>query len=159
LPSAGYHYACDRAWWNLYYNDVKETFKNDSYTINDVDASKNPDEFMDLIRLDSVQKGGLGRSVLHYGIPGGGNSGHQAINLAYILGAEKVLLLGFDMGGDHYFGKHPKKLVQNSPFESFKKSLATINEIEVINCTPRTALNCFPRMSLESALSSVQGKA
>ncbi|MFV1983009.1 MAG: hypothetical protein ACC657_05650 [Thiohalomonadales bacterium] len=91
--------------------------------------------------------------MIHYGVSGGGNSGYQAVNLAYILGAKTILLLGFDMFGDHYFGKHPKTLVNGSPFDMFIKSFESITkDIEIINCTRKTALNCFPKMSLESVL-------
>lgn len=91
--------------------------------------------------------------MIHYGIPSGGNSGFQAVNLAYILGAKTILLLGFDMHGDHYFGKHPKKLDVCSPFNNFIKSFETITkDVEIINCTRKTNLNCFPKMRIESVL-------
>jgi hypothetical protein len=75
------------------------------------------------------------------------------------MGAQTILLLGFDMCGDHFFGKHPAGLANGSPFPAFIKSFESITEdVEIINCTRLTALNCFPKMSLESALSSAQGQ-
>ena len=51
---------------------------------------------------------GLGHDRVHFG----GNSGFQAINLAFLWGATRIILLGFDCkavaGKDHWFGQHPQ---------------------------------------------------
>lgn len=108
--------------------------------------------------------------LLHQGEPGPGlstdptvlntgyNGGFQAINLAYHLGASKVLLIGYDMafsrsGAAHWFGDHPNGV--RSTYTRFIAMMNTIAEqglIEVINCSVQTALRCFPRMSIEEAL-------
>lgn len=91
----------------------------------------------------------------------GKNSGYQAINLAVLMGASKILLLGYDMsqgpkGQEHWHGDHPNK--SRSPYASFLKYFPSLVEplkdagVEVINCTRRTRLTCFPQASLESAL-------
>lgn len=135
---------------------MKAHFKGKSYTINDIDDPKrNPDPKYDLIRMDScyADKGDLGEKLIHYGLPGGGNSGFQAVNLAYIMGAKTILLLGFDMFGTHFFGKHPPKLDVMSPFRNFIESFASIKkDVEIINCSRQTALDCFPKMPIESVL-------
>lgn len=134
---------------------MKAGFKGQSYTINDLeDTKRNPDKKYDLIRKDSKHGAGLSKEFIHYGLPGGGNSGFQAINLAYHLGAKTIILLGFDMFGGHYFGNHPQELAQGSPFNGFIESMKTINEVEIINCSRMTVLDCFPRMRIESVLSS-----
>ena len=153
MPDAPYHYACDFKWWDLHYHDVRSAFRGASYTINDLeDKGRNPSKDYDLIRLKSRYGEGLSKEFIHYGVSGGGNSGFQAINLAYQLGAKTILLLGFDMFGTHYFGNHPKELGQSSPFAGFIKSFETITEVEIVNCSRMTALNCFPKMRIESAL-------
>lgn len=38
------------------------------------------------------------------------NSGVFAIRVARYLGARKIILLGFDGHGSHYFGEHPSPL-------------------------------------------------
>jgi len=93
----------------------------------------------------------------------GGNSGYMALHLAVQLGATRVLLLGFDMknghnGRRHWFGNHPGKLnskgsyaTWRSAFEKFAGVLEHM-KVEVLNCTPGTALRCFPRVPLEVAL-------
>lgn len=98
-----------------------------------------------------------------YKIPGGSNSGLYGLHVAHMLGATRILLLGFDMHGTHYFGPHPKKRVENAGhyelkntpphrFEVFKRQFAYWKRCEVINCTPGSALDCYPKMDLADAL-------
>jgi len=130
-------------------------FSGVSYTIDDIqDFKRNPDKkYRQLVRVKSKQGRDLGDNTIHYGISGGGNSGFQAVNLAYIMGARTILLLGFDMFGTHYFGDHPKCLNQHSPYKQFIRSFETITrDVEIINCSRQTVLNCFPKMSIELVL-------
>jgi hypothetical protein len=84
------------------------------------------------------------------------NSGLLGIKVAVNLGATRVLLLGFDMGGTHFFGKHPSPLRNTSDerFEVFKKQFADYRPrgVEIINCTPGSALKCYPMARLEDVL-------
>lgn len=91
----------------------------------------------------------------------GHNSGTSAINVAVHLGAKRILLLGYDMGPDdrgrrHFFDTHAVNI--SSPFMKFRKLTATMVEplkaagIEVINCSRRTALDCFPCQPLREVL-------
>lgn len=90
------------------------------------------------------------------GLRTGYNSGYQAINLAVHLGASRVLLLGYDMAGDHYFGSHPDRT--RPPFAPCLKAFATLPDplraagVEVVNCSRHTALTCFPRQPLREVL-------
>lgn len=138
----------------MHYKNVKKVFNGLSYTIDDIKyPNHNPRGEYDLVRVRSVQRGDLGASSIHYGVCGGGNSGYQAVNLAYILGAKTILLLGFDMHGDHYFGQHQKPLRNGSPFNLFIESFKTITkDVEIINCTRHSALHCFPEMSIDHVL-------
>ncbi len=87
----------------------------------------------------------------------GGNSGYQAVNLAYLLGARRILLLGFDMCIEgkkrHWFGDHPGKLNMASNYKNFARAFESIVPakygIEILNLSRRTALDCFPRHNLE----------
>lgn len=149
MPDAPYHYACDFKWWDVHYQAVKQGFKGESYTINDVDKSLNPSDKYDLTRINSKQGTGLGEDCIHYG----GNSGYQAVNLAYLKGAGTILLIGFDMLGAHYFGDHPKTLNNGSPFKQFIKAFEEITQdVEIINCSRMTALTCFPRKRIDQVL-------
>ena len=91
-----------------------------------------------------------------------GNSGAQALQIAVKAGAKRVLLCGYDMQGCHWHGKHPKPLRNTEPenyaqwcerYKELAKHLRT--RCEVINCTEDSALTCFPKMSLDAALSLV----
>lgn len=74
------------------------------------------------------------------------------------LEAKRVLLLGIDMAGTHYFGKHKDGLANTEPsrFAFFMAQFSVYAEklkgVEVINCSPASALTVFPRMSLDEAL-------
>lgn len=90
----------------------------------------------------------------------GRHSGYSAINLAVLLGAARVLLLGYDMrhvgGKHHFFGGHPTGMVPD--YREWPKNFRTLIEplkafgVSVINCTPGSAIDAFPTMSLSEAL-------
>lgn len=88
-------------------------------------------------------------------IKGGCSSGLMAMEVAHkIYGATKLIILGFDMQGTHYFGPHPDGL-KNTTEKRFSEH---IRQFEfwagclVINCTPGSALKKFPFMSLADAV-------
>ena len=89
----------------------------------------------------------------------GSNTGLIAIKVAVSMGAKRILLLGYDMGGTHFFGSHPSPLKNTTPsrFEVFKKQFAGYKPrgVEIINCTPGSALACYPHMTLEAALAGL----
>ena len=92
----------------------------------------------------------------------GDNSGYQAINLALLLGAERIILLGFDlmMTGTqrHWFGDHPDPMNVTSNYPGFISHFATIKPeeygLEIWNCSRRTALNCFPCFNFDEVCSA-----
>ncbi len=121
--------------------------------------SKGPDIDKSVIVLRKGMESGLSLNpaVLHTGK----NSGYQAINLAVLFGASRILLLGYDMqpgpkGQEHWHVDHPN--LSRSTYAVFLSHFPSLVEplkaagVEVINCTRRTALTCFPHMSLEQAL-------
>jgi len=112
-----------------------------------------------LNRIEGCKADGLGRDKIHYGA----NGGYQAINLAYLFGAKKIILLGFDMklGEDkksHWHGNHPGALNKDMPIKTWIKNFWKLAEdlksenIEIINSTRDTALECFNKIKLEVAL-------
>jgi len=87
--------------------------------------------------------------------PSGSNSGLLALIVAEMLGATKALLLGYDMGGTHFFGPHTKGLMNTtaSRFETFKKQFARWKtEMDVVNCTTGSALHCYRFSAVEREL-------
>ncbi|EWS53278.1 hypothetical protein X551_03935 [Methylibium sp. T29] len=88
----------------------------------------------------------------------GTNSGLLGIMVAVKLGARRVLLCGFDLKdpGNHFFGKHPKPLKSTKPerMEAFKRQFKNYQPrgVQIINCTPDSALDVYPRAALEDCL-------
>lgn len=96
------------------------------------------------------------------GLRTGHNSGYQAINLAYHLGAKLIVLLGIDMkaapnGRMHWFEReheYKASLYQELMLPKFKTLLAPLAAagVRVVNCSPDSALDCFERVPLREAL-------
>jgi hypothetical protein len=92
----------------------------------------------------------------------GGNSSYQALHIAVHLGARRVILLGVDMKNRgklrHWFGSHPHKLDTQANFAVWLKGFARLapvlkkRGVDVVNCSPDSALECFRKASLESVL-------
>ncbi len=88
----------------------------------------------------------------------GTNSALLACHVAVkVFGANRILLLGVDMGGTHFFGPHPEPLknTSTSRFEQMKLQFAHWQHkgVSVINCSPDSALTCFPKATIEDCLS------
>lgn len=86
-------------------------------------------------------------------------SGVLAMEVAKRLGATRILLLGFDFRGGHFFGDYKPPLkkttterreVHRKQFRSWRDSNARVS---VLNCTPLSGLDCFVKLPLEAALS------
>lgn len=91
----------------------------------------------------------------------GGNGGYQALGLALMFGAARVILLGYDMGATggrlHWHRDHGGKLHNPEPHK-FRDWIAHYNKlagfcpVPIINCSRESALKCFPRMGLDEGL-------
>lgn len=71
-----------------------------------------------------------------------------------LFGATRILMLGFDMHGSHFFGAHKPPLKNTSD----KRRLVHLKQFrrwqgcEVINCTEGSALKAFPFGNLKEIL-------
>jgi len=86
----------------------------------------------------------------------GTNSGLLGMEVARLMGAKRILLLGFDMHGSHYFGPHPAGL-KNTTDKRFQAMQRQFTEwkpcgVDVINCTPGSRLRQFRASLLEAEL-------
>ena len=128
-------------------------FKGMRFTLNE----QARDEF-DCIFCPTECRKGLG----FVGLSTGGNSGHQAVNLAFLLGAKRIWLLGFDMGAassshNHFFGNHKGRDLTNpnkslyrdwrKKFDEMAAALAKQN-VELLNLSRKTALS-VPRGNVD----------
>jgi hypothetical protein len=88
------------------------------------------------------------------------NSGLLGLHYAIVRGeAKRVLLLGIDMQGSHYFGRYTNGCVNTEPsrFTFFLKQFADYQPripagVTVINCSPQSALEIFQKMTFDEAL-------
>lgn len=135
----------------MYAGAVRDGFSGECWTQSEPAAKK-----YGLRHQAGIDAPGLGEDVLHFG----SHSGYQAINLAYIFGATRILLLGYDCrvidGKRHYFGNHPGALNKNSSYELFAKSYRSIDTklcgLEIVNCTPGSMIDVFPRADIAHAV-------
>lgn len=91
----------------------------------------------------------------------GSHSGYQAINIAVLSGAKRIILIGYDCkrgvdGKRHWFGNHPDN--SEPPYKAiierfgFAMNDARKLGIEIFNCSTDTAIEAFPKRPLESLL-------
>jgi hypothetical protein len=135
--------AQDRAWWRAHPDALE--FAGRKFSCMPLSAE-----------VEEVPKCGLIRS--------GTNSGLLGIEVARRLGAAKVLLLGFDLHGSHFFGRHVGEKLKNTeddkrPGGGYARMQRQFHEwaqghkgLQVINCTPGSALRAFPMRSLDACL-------
>ena len=148
-PWADVLYSCDKEWWDHY----KPDFSGEKWTINEEAAAQHG---LNLIEHDTRLCFSSSKGI----IATGGNSGFQALNLAYEQGCRKAILIGFDYHTPqaHWFGQHPGAMNKNPAMHQWIKHMAAAAPImaelgyEVVNCTPNSAIQSFPFLGLEDAL-------
>lgn len=145
VPNADLLYACDGKWWKMHHVAAQLGFPGELWT-QDVAAAEHYG--LSWVKVDPIASGlSVRRDLLH----GGGNSGYQAINLAYLFGAKEIVLVGFDYktsgGKSHWFGEHPPELRTNMPygtwvlrFRDLAKDLQRLG-VKMVNCSPDSALD------------------
>lgn len=175
-PWADVCYFADAKWWKWHTDgidkvgfgsaeQVKYAFANFKGQKCSIGTSKNSisEPEVHFLRNAHEPNHGLGLSNDPERIVTGWNSGHQAINIAVLAGAKKIILLGFDGrarkqdGKSHWFGDHPTPTSSGS-YEHYRKSFSAMEQplidagVRVINCSPETFIDSFEKMNLESAL-------
>ena len=155
FPDAAAMYSGDFLFWKTYIADVRRIFKGKLWTQDSSTAARWPD----VKRVRGGNREGLGRDVIYLN----GNSGVQAINLAFLWGYQRIILLGFDMklgakGERHWHPDHPAPCVLNQTFDEWLHKLKPVArdlkalKIEVLNATPDSALKLFPMVGWKEAL-------
>lgn len=120
-----------------------------------------PERFLppDIRRLKRGEPYGLSRApdTLNHG----SNSGYQCLNLAYLKGCPRIVMVGYDMkigedGKTHCHDPHhiptPPDVYDNISKAGYFESIATElyeEGVEVINTSIDSALHCFTKMPLE----------
>jgi hypothetical protein len=166
VPDLAVLYACNLQWWQHYWSLELAEHPAAKWTTNREAATSYGINWI-------AERNAPGLSAAPGVVHHGHGSGFTLLNLAYLLGAERIVLLGYDLtyasdydgrarqAGStprHYFGEYPAEL-QHWPSVKVQQgrhveliglyeSVAAQGLVEIINATPGSALDCFPRMSI-----------
>lgn len=163
VPEADVLFFCDKTFWIWHYLKPEyQAFAGLRVTL----SKEIGEEGLKVMNLGKTE----GLSFHPDTLRTGGNSGYMQINLAFLFGCKRVLLLGYDMkpkiivrdNGEttiktHWFGSHPAATDPGfyphvAPhFESMIPDLQA-KGLEVINCTRDTAIHCFPKSTIQESL-------
>lgn len=143
------------ALWFRFMEDALESYAGRVVT-HSPDIPKDHAWVSTMLRRDE----GLHNDALGYG----GNSGCGAINLALLMGARRVFLLGFDckLGQAKEMNWHDRRIEPSNPdvfpkfmegFQAIARDLPRVfPKAEVLNATPETNLTVFPSVNLDTFL-------
>lgn len=167
-PDAKLLYGCNLAWWEHYFHEVRD-LPCDKWTTNIAAAGR-----YDLNWVAEKFMWGLSEDpdVISHGH----GSGFSLVSMAHRNGADRIVLLGYDLkyapdyngraqhigsSQRHFFGEYPEKM-QHWPSVQVRdgvhvelvelyRSVARQGLVEVINCSPDSAIDCFPMKDIEDA--------
>lgn len=160
-PWADMLYACDHEWWLHEDNRGAWDFAGlkVSQDVGWVDPKTGPrPQPPNLHIVASVA--GKGLSLDPARIHRGANGGYQALNLGMHLSGGLTVFLGLDMKmgpgnrphhhADHRCKQNPSSSTMETWRKNFETTLPDLKTagVEVINCTPGSALQCFPQKPL-----------
>ena len=160
-------HGCNHQFWDYYWDQVKD-LRCDKWTTRPELIGK----YEGLDYIEERWEDGLSTDptyiCAHHG------TGPQLVNLALHYGCEKMILIGWDMrfpgkvdrykfkGKRHYFGedkltqKHWPMTGPDGECEGLIREMETIKPkdygIEIVNCSPGSAMRCFPMIPLDEAL-------
>ena len=174
-PSADVNYFADARWWKWHTDGIAKrwiwasftkeeqrerfaSFAGIKVTIENTGAMvADPEVFM----LHNA--GNTGLSAEPNALCTGSNSGYQAINFAVLAGASRILLLGYDMHfagtRSHSHNGHPLAVPEGIYVSFAPKYRSMLPHLEargvsVVNCSPGSRIDAFPKASIESILST-----
>jgi hypothetical protein len=163
-PFADVCYFADSEWWTWHKDRIAfRSFAGEKCSIRNTGMNVE-DPAVHLLRNAHEPIHGVGLSLDPTRLVTGRNSGYQALNLAILTGAARIILLGYDARGpkegerSHWFGDHPKP-VPDLAYEQYRRAFsAAENDIKatgvrVINCSPGSEINSFEKRGIADALS------
>ena len=164
-PDAALLFACNWQWWDARWPEVKD-LPAEKWTSRSESAAK-----YGINWIAEVNRPGLSTdpAVLHHGH----SSGYQLLGMAYRAGAERIVLIGYDLtfaadydgrakrigsSPRHFFGEYPPAL-QHWPSARVQagihvelldlyRSVAKQGLVEIVNCSGGV-MDCFPRTSID----------
>jgi len=147
-------YACDIDWWK--HHPIPE------FLGRKLRLDANPKKQVppaDVETIKSLGEHGLGKNGIYHGR----NSGYQALQVAFHLGASRICLVGIDMSGGHWFGEHPKGVRRGSPLRATMSRnfdhlgpLLAARGVDVVNASPISTIRAFPKVGLSDWLQALE---
>lgn len=159
LPFADALYACDLKWWEVH--EGCPNFPGEKWSSHEKGGSNDKTRLPKEFGVNLVPGRAGNRFRTDNTICYGGNSGFQAVNLAILFGAARVVLVAFDMrevkGKNHFFGNHKKPLRVGACFRTWVLKFCEAAEhlpkgVQVFNATDGSAIRCFPFVNLEEVV-------
>ncbi len=151
----------DKRWW-VWNHEELEKWPNRDHALCLVPQLMDAREAYPWLKFVRRDEARFGLSVEQDTICWNRGCGGAAINAAYLLGARRIVLLGFDMRvvenkhnwHDYHQKEERPKIYQNSmmPFLKPMSDAMKVTGLEIVNCTPGSALNLFPERRLEEIL-------
>lgn len=164
------HYFADHRWYRWHKDKpLFKQFPGERYSIENANSAIE-DPRITVLRNLSVVGGTMGRlSTDPSGLYTAMNSGYQAIGLAVLKGARRIVLLGYDMkpcvdGRHHWHKEHPVPMdggIYVRWREEYKQMAPTAKAmgIEILNATSDSALDGFAKVTLESVVANTYATA
>ena len=167
VPDLALFYSVNYAFWAHYWHIGLKQHPAEKWTTNKKVAEKYGVNW-----IAETNRPGLSTDpdVIHHGH----GSGFSLVSMAHRSGADRIILLGYDMkyapdydgvqqqeGSTprHYFGEYPSSMqhwpsvcIQGGVHTELVGLYRSIKEqglVEVINCTPGSAIDCFPYMDIQ----------
>lgn len=145
-------FAADAPWWDKYHAETA------GFLGLKVCADGSGTKYDDVLQIQNSGLEGFDPDPSR--IRCGGCSGYAAVHIAAHLGCARILLCGFDMKGGHWHEPHKYPLREHGDgiYERWIARFGTLapelaaRGIEVLNCTPGSALRCFPAADLHQVL-------
>lgn len=160
-PWADVLYFCDKAtFWDEYHEQIQSMFTG-KYLV----TLSNQIEGVKALRNTGTD----GLETDPCGLRTGGNSGYQAINLAYHFGVSRIILLGYDMSC-HNQQLHWRERRRPQTVHGFTQTInrgmlphfptlaAPLQEagVTVVNSTPNSSLRVWPYMPLYDVVKNLR---
>lgn len=152
-PWAEVVYGCDAPWWRHKrglpdYKGLKVAY-DPQLNFGNINLIRIPDGLCDELLYDEPAVLGSG-----------GNSGFQLLNLITQFGCTGILLLGFDMGGEHWYGRNLWDFANNPDNSNFRRWAKAFNKnaaklksmgVDVVNAS-KGAITAFDKGTIEEAI-------
>lgn len=145
-PWADILYAADQRWWQFY----KPAFTG-------LRISGEPVKGIETMPLTMLAR----REPMPRepgSVVSGDHSGFQALGLALTLGATRIILLGYDCGGNkrNCHDNREPRFKSEPPFdqwvEKYNQVPARWPYVEILNCSPQSRITAFPKIELREVL-------